>query len=61
MAADPGRAGFILVITGLLPVVPVPVLLAAAAAAAALTWLSSAWPTRQALRRTPIRAYLDAS
>jgi putative ABC transport system permease protein len=45
----------------LLPVVPVPVLLAAAAAAAALTWLSSAWPARQALRRTPIRAYLDAS
>jgi putative ABC transport system permease protein len=44
----------------LLPVVPVPVLLAAAAAAAALTWISSAWPTRQALRRTPIRAYLDA-
>jgi putative ABC transport system permease protein len=45
----------------LLPVVPIPVLLAAAAAAAALTWLSSAWPARQALRRTPIRAYLDAS
>ncbi len=45
----------------LLPVVPVPVLLAAAAAAAALTWLASAWPARQALRRTPIRAYLDAS
>jgi putative ABC transport system permease protein len=44
----------------LLPVVPVPVLLAAAAAAAALTWLASAWPARQALRRTPIRAYLDA-
>jgi putative ABC transport system permease protein len=45
----------------LLPVVPVPVLAAAAVAAAALTWLSSAWPARQALRRTPIRAYLDAS
>jgi putative ABC transport system permease protein len=45
----------------LLPVVPAPVLLAAAAAAAALTWLASAWPARQALRRTPIRAYLDAS
>jgi putative ABC transport system permease protein len=45
----------------LLPVVPVPVLLAAAAAAAALTWLASAWPARQALRRTPIRAYLDAA
>ncbi len=44
----------------LLPVVPVPVLLAAAAAAAALTWLASAWPARQALLRTPIRAYLDA-
>jgi putative ABC transport system permease protein len=44
----------------LLPVVPVPVLLAAVAAAAALTWLASAWPARQALRRTPIRAYLDA-
>jgi putative ABC transport system permease protein len=42
------------------PVAPAPVLLAAAAAAAALTWLSSAWPARQALRRTPIRAYLDA-
>jgi len=44
----------------LVPVIPVPVLLAAAAAAAALTWLASAWPARQALRRTPIRAYLDA-
>ena len=44
----------------LLPVIPVPVLLAAAVAAAALTWLASAWPARQALRRTPIRAYLDA-
>lgn len=44
----------------LLPVIPVPVLLAAAAAATALTWLASAWPARQALRRTPIRAYLDA-
>jgi putative ABC transport system permease protein len=44
----------------LLPVIPVPVLIAAAVAAAALTWLASAWPTRQALRRTPIRAYLDA-
>jgi putative ABC transport system permease protein len=44
----------------LLPVIPAPVLLAAAAAAAALTWLASAWPARQALRRTPIRAYLDA-
>jgi putative ABC transport system permease protein len=44
----------------LVPVIPVPVLAAAAAAAAALTWLASAWPARQALRRTPIRAYLDA-
>jgi putative ABC transport system permease protein len=44
----------------LLPVVPAPVLLAAAVAAAGLTWLASAWPARQALRRTPIRAYLDA-
>jgi putative ABC transport system permease protein len=44
----------------LLPVIPVPVLIAAAVAAAALTWLASAWPARQALRRAPIRAYLDA-
>jgi len=49
--------------TVLLPVIPVPVVLAAAAAAtaaAALTWLASSWPARQALRRAPIRAYLDA-
>ena len=44
----------------LLPVIPVPVLIGAAVTAAALTWLASAWPARQALRRTPIRAYLDA-
>jgi putative ABC transport system permease protein len=44
----------------LVPVIPAPVLVAAAVAAAALTWLASAWPARQALRRTPIRAYLDA-
>ncbi len=55
LLSEPSRKGV------LLPVVPVPVLAAAAVAAATLTWLASAWPARQALRRTPIRAYLDAS
>jgi putative ABC transport system permease protein len=44
----------------LLPVVPLPVLAGAVAVAAALTWIASAWPARQILRRPPVQVYRDA-
>ncbi|HKT02318.1 MAG TPA: FtsX-like permease family protein, partial [Rugosimonospora sp.] len=44
----------------LVPVLPLTLLLAVALGAAALTWVASAWPAREVLRRPAIRAYLEA-